>query len=88
MKRFAGLSLVPGLQFAGAINNHSLQHQTKSTFQHASVAGAHSGSPQVFAHHIKSCILLKQLSHKLMLQSYTCVDFSDLSYVQCGIKIV
>ena len=53
----------------GAINNQSLRHQTKSAFQHASVAGAHSASPQVFAHHIKSCILLKQLLHKFTLQS-------------------
>ena len=37
----------PPLNTQGAINNQSLRHQTKSNFQHASVAGVHSGSPQV-----------------------------------------
>ena len=64
----------------GAINNQSLRYQTKSTFQHASVARAHSGSPQVIClpHYVM------RSAEATLTQTYAaikCVDFSDLSYV-------
>ena len=41
--------------------------------------------PKLFAHHIKSCVLLKQLSHKFTLQS--CVWIFQI-WVMCSVELI